>query len=152
MPTYRQAGRRGAAGQRRRHGLVEVDACARPVLPRSFRRGRAPAGAGSAGRFGPATRTLVAAVEALLLAARSELDQAEARARDAVAIAETETDNVWLQGWSNEDLALVLERAGRIDEAREALGRALAVWERKRCLPFVRRVREQIDSLGRAQV
>ena len=40
-------------------------------------------------------------------------DEAETRARAAVATAETETDNVWLQSWSNEDLALVLERAGR---------------------------------------
>ena len=46
----------------------------------------------------------------------------------------------------------MLERAGRIDEAREALERALALWERKRCLPCAERVREQIDSLGRAQV
>ena len=66
--------------------------------------------------------------------------------------AETETDNVWLQGWSNEDLAVVLERAGRIEEARQALGRALAVWEQKRCLPFMNRVSQQLDSLGRAQV
>jgi hypothetical protein len=51
-----------------------------------------------------------------------------------------------------EDLATVLERAGRIDEAREALERALAVWERKRCLPYVVRLREQIGSLGRAKV
>ena len=100
----------------------------------------------------PATRTLVTTVEALLFAARGELDQAESRARDAVAIAEGETDNVWLQGWSNEDLAMVLERSGRIDEAREVLGRALAVWEGKRCLPLVCRVRERIESLGRAQV
>jgi hypothetical protein len=74
------------------------------------------------------------------------------RARATVATAETETDNVWLQGWSNEDLAFVLKRAGRVDEAREALKRALAVWERKRCLPYVRRVREHIELLGRAQV
>ena len=66
----------------------------------------------------------------------------------AVAAAETETDNVWFQGWGYEDLATVLERAGRIDEAREALERALAFWERKRCLPYAHRVREQIDSLG----
>ena len=38
---------------------------------------------------GPAERTLVATVEALLLAGRGELDQAEERARAAVAIAET---------------------------------------------------------------
>jgi Flp pilus assembly protein TadD len=92
------------------------------------------------------------AVDALLLTRAGELARAEERARAAVAIAETETDTVWLQGWSNEDLAMVLERAGWIDEAREAFQRALAVWERKRCLPFVSRVREQIDSLGRAKV
>ncbi len=99
----------------------------------------------------PVERTLVPAVEALLLSRSGAHDQAEERARGAVATAETETDNVWLQGWSNEDLALVLEHAGRVDEAREVLGRALAVWEGKRCLPLVRRVREQIDSLGHAQ-
>ena len=92
------------------------------------------------------------AVEALLLAARGELEQAEALARAGVAAAETETDNPWLQGWGYEDLATVLERAGRIDDARAALERALAIWERKRCLPYVSRVREQIDSLGRAKV
>ena len=100
----------------------------------------------------PVERTLVSAVEALLLSGAGAHDQAEERARAAVATAVTETDNVWLQGWSNEDLALVLERAGRADEAREALKRALTVWERKRCVPYVRRVREQIESLGRAQV
>ena len=46
----------------------------------------------------------------------------------------------------------VLQRSGRIDDAREVLGRALAVWEGKRCLPFVRRVCEQIALLGHAQV
>jgi class 3 adenylate cyclase/tetratricopeptide (TPR) repeat protein len=100
----------------------------------------------------PVERTLVPAVEALLLSSAGAHDRAEERARAAVATAETETDNVWLQGWSNEDLALVLERAGRMDEAREALKRALTVWERKRCLPYTRRVREQIESLGEAHV
>jgi tetratricopeptide (TPR) repeat protein len=100
----------------------------------------------------PAERTLISAVEALLLTKADRLGQAEAAASAAVAIAEAETDNVWLQGWSNEDLALVLERAGRIDEAREALERALAVWEGKGCLPCADRVRDRIHSLGRAQV
>ena len=100
----------------------------------------------------PVERTLVPAVEALLLSRAGAHDQAEEQARAAVATAETETDNVWLQGWSNEDLALVLERAGRVSEAREALKRALTVWERKRCLPYVKRVREHADSLEQAQV
>ena len=60
--------------------------------------------------------------------------------------------HVWWQAFTHEDLATVLERAGRIDEAREALERSLAIWERKRCLPYAQRVREQIESLGRAQV
>ena len=55
------------------------------------------------------------------------MKKAEALARVGVAVAETETDNLWLQGWGYEDLATVLERAGRIDEAREALERALAL-------------------------
>jgi len=104
------------------------------------------------GSAAPADLTLISTVDALLLARAGRLAEAEGAARGAVAIAETETDNVWLQAWSNEDLAMVLERSGRIDEARDALGRALAVWERKRCLPLVRRAREQIDSLGRAPV
>ena len=100
----------------------------------------------------PVGRTFVSAVEALLLSKAGAHEQAAERARAAVVTAESETDNVWLQGWSNEDLALVLERAGRIEEARDALERALAVWERKRCVPYVARVREQFDSLRRAQV
>ena len=46
----------------------------------------------------------------------------------------------------------MLERAGRIDEAREALEHTLALAERKRCLPYVGRIRGQIDSLRRAEV
>ncbi len=53
---------------------------------------------------------------------------------------------------THEDLATVLERKGRIDEARQALERSLAIWERKGCLPCAERVREQSQSLGRAQV
>ena len=67
---------------------------------------------------------MAAAAEALLLAHRGELEQAEALARMAVATAETRTDNVWWQAHTNEDLATVLQRAGRIDEAREALERS----------------------------
>jgi hypothetical protein len=46
----------------------------------------------------------------------------------------------------------VLERAGRIDEAREALERSLAIWERKGCLPCAQRVRDQVASLGQKTV
>ena len=100
---------------------------------------------------GSGIRVLAAAAEALLLAHRGELEQAEALARTAVATAETRTDNVWWQASTREDLATVLEGAGRIDEAREALERSLAIWERKGCLPCAQRVRDRIDSLGPAQ-
>src|SRR5919202_3653820 len=99
---------------------------------------------------GSGVRVMADAAEALLLAHRGELQHAEALARTAVATAETKTDNVWWQALTHEDLATVLERAGRIDEAREALERSLALWERKGCLPRARRVRGQIASLGRA--
>jgi hypothetical protein len=66
--------------------------------------------------------------------------------------AEARTDNIWWQAWTQEDLATVLERAGRTDKAREALERSLAIWQRKGCLPCAARVREQIAALERANV
>ena len=93
---------------------------------------------------------MAAAAEALLLAERGEFEQAEALARTAVATAETKTDNLWWQAQTLEDLATVLERAGRTDDARTALDRALDLWERKQCLPCAARVREQIKSLEAA--
>ncbi len=101
---------------------------------------------------GPFERALIPAVEALVLAARGELERAEALARAGIPVAEGETENRWVQGWCHEALATVLERAGRIDEAREELERARAAWEQKRCLPYVRRLGEQIVSLGRAKL
>ena len=101
---------------------------------------------------GSGVRVPAAAAEALLLAQRGNLEQAEALARTAVATAETKTDNIWWQALTHEDLATVLERAGRIEEAREALERSLVLWERKGCLPYAGRLREQIDSLRSAEV
>jgi tetratricopeptide (TPR) repeat protein len=96
---------------------------------------------------GSGVRVMAAAAEALLLARRGELDEAEKLARTAVATAETRTDNVWWQAFTQEDLATVLERAGRNDEARDALERVLAIWERKGCLPCADRTRGQLASL-----
>jgi class 3 adenylate cyclase/tetratricopeptide (TPR) repeat protein len=99
----------------------------------------------------PAVRAMAPAVEALILAARGELDRAEALARAGLAAAETETDNPWLQGYGHEDLATVLVHAGRIDEARAELESAAEIFERKRCLPYAERLRRQRDSLGQGQ-
>jgi class 3 adenylate cyclase/tetratricopeptide (TPR) repeat protein len=101
---------------------------------------------------GSGVRVMAAAAEALLLADRGELEQAEALARTAVATAKSRTDNVWWEADTHEDLGSVLERAGRLDEARDALEAALAVWERKGCLPCAGRVRARLESLGRANV
>jgi hypothetical protein len=73
-------------------------------------------------------------------------------ARTGVAIAESEIDSPWFQGWAYEDLVTVLVRAGRIDQAREALERSLALWERKGAQPCAQRVRAQIASLARTKV
>ncbi len=100
--------------------------------------------------WGPVERTLVSAVEALFLARVGELVQAEERARAAVVTAETETDNVWLQGWSNEDLAMVLERAGRIEDAREGSG-ARAGRLGTEALPAVHESSESAARLARAR-
>ena len=97
---------------------------------------------------GSGIRVMATAAEALLLARRGELEQAETLARTAVATAETRTDSVPWQAYTHEDLATVLERAGRTDEAREELERALTIWERKGCLPCADRLRAQIDALS----
>jgi class 3 adenylate cyclase/tetratricopeptide (TPR) repeat protein len=101
---------------------------------------------------GPALRAMGSSVEALTLAARGRLFEAEASARTGLAVAADEMDNRWLEAWAHEDLATVLERAGRIDDAHEELERAVTIWERKGCLPCANRIRVQIDSLGRAPV
>jgi tetratricopeptide (TPR) repeat protein len=101
---------------------------------------------------GSGVRVSAAAAEALLLSHRGQLEQAETLARLAVTAAETRTENVWWHASTHEDLATVLERAGRTDEAREELDRALAIWERKGCLPCADRIRAEIDALGRTAV
>jgi class 3 adenylate cyclase/tetratricopeptide (TPR) repeat protein len=101
---------------------------------------------------GPVERSLGSGVEALFLASRRQLAEAEASARTGIAAAATETENSFLQAWSHEDYATVLERGGRTAEARTALEEALAIWERKGCLPCADRIRAQIDALRRTTV
>ena len=133
-----------------RHGLVEVDASrdlyylgrieeVEPLLDAARMSGRHPV-----------ERTLLPAVEALLLSSAGAHDQAAER-RVPPWPPRGRDRQRWLQAGAT-DLALVLERAGCVSEARGALKRALTVWERKRCLPYAERARAQIDSLRRLWV
>jgi tetratricopeptide (TPR) repeat protein len=84
--------------------------------------------------------------EALLLAERGDFQQAEAAARDAVA-AGAETDSLEIQARTYEDLATVLARANRTDEAAEALATALDRYQRKKIIPLARQVRSRLEAL-----
>jgi class 3 adenylate cyclase len=147
-----------------RHNAEELELIANMAIPAATAKARLARDLCHLGRFdeaerlleearavpppGSGVRVMAAAAEALLLAHRGEPEQAEALARMAVTTAETRTDTVWWHAATHEDLAVVLDRAGRIDEAREELGQALAIWELKGCLPIADRIRAQIDSLG----
>jgi tetratricopeptide (TPR) repeat protein len=96
----------------------------------------------------PGVERLGYGAEALLLTARGRFEEAEAAARIGVSVAEDEIDNLWLEAWSYEDLATVLEHQERTDDARAALERSLRLWERKGCLPCAARTRAKIDSLA----
>ena len=69
-------------------------------------------------------------VRAKVLAGRGEVDEAERLARHGVRLAGT-TDSPWMQADALLDLAEVLRRAGRPDEARAAAAEALGLYELK---------------------
>jgi class 3 adenylate cyclase/tetratricopeptide (TPR) repeat protein len=88
-------------------------------------------------------------VQARILAARGELPEAEALAREAHALAdpseyESEKGEVAL------DLAEVLAASGRIREAADALEEALALFEGKENLVMADRARARLAQLGTA--
>ena len=76
------------------------------------------------------TQAIVRAGRAKLCARRGKLDEAEAVAREGVALAET-TEFVDLRGDGLLALAEVLRLGGRADEAADATRQALAIWEAK---------------------
>jgi class 3 adenylate cyclase/tetratricopeptide (TPR) repeat protein len=88
-------------------------------------------------------------VMALVHASRGEHAQAELLARQAVAIIEG-ADGLNYQGDAWCDLAEVLERAGRRDEATATLEQALERYERKGNVPLAGRVRERLAEVQRA--
>ena len=80
-----------------------------------------------------ATQALWRQVQARVDAHRGRHAEAEALAREAVAITAM-TDALTMQAAALEDLAEVLAAAGRPEEAISALGEALERYERKRCV------------------
>jgi tetratricopeptide (TPR) repeat protein len=82
-------------------------------------------------------------VRAKVLARRREHAEAEQLARDAVAIADG-TDCLNAQGDTNADLAEVLLRSGKADEAKAALEQALQRYERKENVVMAQRTRDRL--------
>jgi tetratricopeptide (TPR) repeat protein len=89
------------------------------------------------------TQALWRQVQALVLAARDEHGEAERLGREAVAATE-QTDSLNTQGDALCDLAEVLERAGRAQEAAAVLEQALDRYERKRNPAMAARVRQRL--------
>ena len=85
----------------------------------------------------------VTALESKLHARRGELDDAEAKARDAVATA-AETDWIDLRGESLLALGEVLALAGRTSEADAARHQAAELWDAKGNIRFAARARAQL--------
>ena len=83
-------------------------------------------------------------VRSHLLAFRGQPAEAEAAARDAVALA-MDSDMLLHQTASLERLADLLETAGRAEEARDPLREALAIHEHKGNPHGIARVRARLD-------
>jgi tetratricopeptide (TPR) repeat protein len=87
------------------------------------------------------------AARAHVLAARGELEHAEATARQAVRLSER-SDDICLRGDALVDLAAVLERAGRAGNAATALGEAIALYQRKGNAVSAARAQTSLERLG----
>jgi class 3 adenylate cyclase/tetratricopeptide (TPR) repeat protein len=85
-------------------------------------------------------------VQALVHANRGQIEQAEALAREAVAIIEA-TDGLNYQGDALCDLAEVLRTAGRTGEAAGGLAQALERYERKKNVAMVAQIRPRLEAL-----
>lgn len=91
------------------------------------------------------TQSLWRQVQARIEAARGNHADAEALAREAIAICDS-TDGLNLQGDARCDLAAVLAASGRNDDAAAALNGAIECYERKRNLAMARQVRQQLGE------
>jgi tetratricopeptide (TPR) repeat protein len=92
-----------------------------------------------------ASQTRQLAVRARVLARRGKVAAGEAAARAAVAQSKA-SDDLSLRGDALVNLAFVLERAGRADEAADALREALALYERKGNVVAGARARALMES------
>jgi tetratricopeptide (TPR) repeat protein len=84
----------------------------------------------SAGSEDTYSQSLLRSVRAKVLAQQGKAREAEALAREAVAIAEP-TDFLFLQAWALISLGEVLERVGKSDEAKVVLADAVRICDRK---------------------
>jgi tetratricopeptide (TPR) repeat protein len=84
-------------------------------------------------------------VRARILAARGGVDEAARLAREAVEIG-SQTDWLNYRADGLVDLAFVLERAGRRDDARRSLAAALELYERKGNLAAAAKTRTRLDA------
>ena len=92
------------------------------------------------------TQTLARQALAKVLARRRQHTEGESLARQAIALADG-TDALLVQGDARQDLAEVLELAGRREDATAALREALERYERKGALVPAERVRARLAAL-----
>jgi class 3 adenylate cyclase/tetratricopeptide (TPR) repeat protein len=85
-------------------------------------------------------------VQARVLSERGSFDEAIALVGEAVAIMDA-TDYLDWQGGGHEVRGMVLEAAGRGDDARTAFDEALARYEQKGNVPAAARIRARLDGL-----
>jgi tetratricopeptide (TPR) repeat protein len=146
--------RRRACEMLERRGLRAVLSTTAPALGRSLcALGRhheaeqlAQFGRQLGGEHDFLTQMLWRQVQALVYAHRGEFAEADALAREAVAIAEL-TDAINFQADAFCDHAEVLAAAGRTGEAAKALEEALERYRRKKNLAMVPQVRRRLEQL-----
>lgn len=87
--------------------------------------------------------------KALVLASRGDLGRSERLAREALALSE-QTDDGRFQANFRVDLATILQKSQRVNEATDVLRIALRLYETKGDLVSAERVRERLRKLNDA--
>ena len=94
------------------------------------------------------TQVLWRGVRGRLLAQAGDLEEGLRLSEGALAMTEG-TDAAELKGTAWTDLGEVYELAGRRDDARQAIGRGLEMYEQKGNLPVAERIRARLRALNR---